>query len=162
VSKAFKKDDDDDPPLLVPRAPLPEGSPNYVTQSGLAALRAEHSELTRELLALSPESPPRERASLKARIAELESRLASAQWVDPSEQPQDEVRFGASVEVADAHGKLQRFRIVGVDEANVREGRVAFTAPLARALFGRRVGDAVLVKAPQGEEELEIVRIEYQ
>jgi transcription elongation factor GreB len=162
VSKAFKKDEDDEPPLLVPRAPLPEGSPNYVTQSGLAALRAEHSELTRELLALSPESAPRERASLKARIAELESRLASAQWVDPSEQPRDEVRFGAHVEVVDEHGKLQRFRIVGVDEANVREGRVAFTAPLARALLGRRVGEAVLVKAPQGEEELEIVRIEYE
>lgn len=161
MSKAFKKDEDDEVPLLVPRAPLPEGSPNYVTHSGLAALRAEHAELTRALVAQSSEESARERATLKARLADLEQRLASAQLVDPSEQPHDEVRFGAHVELLDAHGKTQKFRIVGVDEANVREGRIAFTAPLARAMLGRHIGDAVLVKTPQGEDELELVRIEY-
>ena len=161
MSKAFKKDEDDAPPLVLHRAPLPEGTPNYVTHTGLAALRAEHAALSRELSDLDAEAAATTRAQLKARLAELEERLASARLVDPSEQSHDEVRFGARVELIDASGKPQRFRIVGVDEANAREGRIAFTAPLARALLGKRVGDAALVRTPHGEEELELVGIEY-
>jgi transcription elongation factor GreB len=161
VSKAFKKDDDDEPLVVVPRAPLPDGVPNYVTGSGLAALRSELRELVTELARLVRDEQQPSRNALKVRIAELEQRLVTAEFVDPEQQPHDEVRFGARVELVGASGKSQRYRIVGVDEANVGDGRIAFTAPLARALLGRSVGDVVRVKTPHGEDELELVHIEY-
>lgn len=162
VSKAFKKDDADDEPLIVPaRAPLPEGVHNYVTQRGLNALQSERAQLLEELGKLGAESDQAARNALKARLAELEQRLLSAELVAVEKLPREEVRFGARVELLDASGRAQRYRIVGVDEANVREGRVAFTAPLARALLGKRVGDAVLVRTPHGEDELELTEISY-
>lgn len=159
MSKAFKKDDEEDAPVIVPsRAPLPEGVQNYVTERGLKALRSEHARLLEELAA---HTEPAARAALKVRLAELEQRLLSAEVVAVDKLPRDEVRFGARVELVDGSGRAQRYRIVGVDEANVREGLVAFTAPLARALLGKRVGEAVLVRAPHGEDELEVTEISY-
>lgn len=161
MSKAFKKDEDDEPLVVARRAPLPEGAPNYVTGRGLRALRHEREELLGELARLDAESELATRNALKARLAELEHRIASAELVDMQKQPRDEVRFGARVELLDGSGDVQRYRIVGVDEANAREGRIAFTAPLARALFGKRAGDAVIVRTPHGEDELEVRAIDY-
>jgi transcription elongation factor GreB len=163
VSKAFTKDDADDTPLLIPRRPpLPDGVPNYVTESGLAALRAELIELTqaRAAIVAAPERL-RETQVLAARIAELESRLASAELVPAAGQPRDEVRFGASVSVVLPNGAERHYRIVGVDEANAREGRVAFVAPIARALLGKSVGEEACVRTPHGEESLEVIAIRY-
>jgi transcription elongation factor GreB len=164
VSKAFTKDDADDAPLLVARrAPLPAGVPNYVTESGLAALRAELSELTQARAALLPDPERlREMQMLAARIAELETRLASAELVPAARQPRDEVRFGASVSVRLPNGAERHYRIVGVDEANAAEGRVAFVAPIARALLGKSVGDEARVHTPHGEESLELTSIRYE
>ncbi len=106
-------------------------------------------------------SDPTRRAISKAKLAELAQRIASAVLVDPSQQDHAVVRFGATVELLDASGKSRRYAIVGVDEARVSSGKVAFVTPLARALLGKRVGDVVLVRAPHGDDELEIVRIEY-
>ena len=58
-------------------------------------------------------------------------------------------------------GGERRYEIVGVDEADVAHGRVAFVAPLARALLGKRVGDVALLRTPRGEEELEVLAIDY-
>lgn len=164
MSKAFTKDDAEDAPLLIPRrAPLPDGVPNYVTESGLAALRAELVELTQARAALLPAPESRRDAQiLAARVAELEGRIASAEVVPPAGQPRDQVRFGASVSVLSPHGAQRRYRIVGVDEANPAEGRVAFMAPIARALLGKSVGDEAIVRTPQGAEALEITAIEYE
>src|SRR4051794_38012316 len=122
MSKAFTKDDDQDGErLVVPRAPLPEGVPNYVTPRGLAQLRREHSELERERAAVhaqgSADAPARLNA-LSQRAAELQARLASAELVDPLAQPHSEVRFGATVRVRHESGKEATYRIVGVDEAD--------------------------------------------
>ncbi len=169
MSKAFTKDDDQGEPLVVPRrAPLPAGVPNYVTPRGLAALRAELVALTAELLHVrtgdTPSDPERSRAAaaVSERLAELEARIGSAELVAPAEQPPNEVRFGARVTVRNPAGALRTYQIVGVDEANASEGRIAFVAPLARALLGKRTGEAALVRTPQGEEELELVRLEYE
>ncbi|MGC4087651.1 MAG: GreA/GreB family elongation factor [Polyangiaceae bacterium] len=161
MSKAFKKDDEAEAPLLARRAPLPDGVPNYVTASGLRALHAEHAALLSGPGEASALEDAARRMALKARLAELEQRLSSAVLVDPHAGPSDQVRFGASVELLDADGKRRAYRIVGVDEADPSQGRVAFVAPLARALLGKRVGDAVLVRAPHGEDELELTRIDY-
>ena len=89
------------------------------------------------------------------------SELASAELVLPPMEPSDVVRFGARVTV-DGDAGRRRFRIVGVDEADAAQGRIAFVAPLARALVGRAVGDAVRLEAPRGAEELEIVAVDYE
>jgi transcription elongation factor GreB len=165
VSRAFTKEDAPVAPLVTPRAPLPEGTTNYVTPEGLAALRDELGGLEQELGRLAPslDSPDHaaEHAGVLARIHLLEARLASAVLVDPSEQPRDEVRFGARVTVRSERGQERHYRIVGVDEADARRGAIAFVAPLARALLGKRVGEVAILRTPQGEEELEVVFLSY-
>ena len=66
-----------------------------------------------------------------------------------------------ALRVRHASGKEQAYQIVGVDEADAAHGLVAFTAPLARALLGRRAGDVVSVRAPGGDAELEIAAVEW-
>ncbi|HZT63413.1 MAG TPA: GreA/GreB family elongation factor, partial [Burkholderiales bacterium] len=140
----FTKDDRADEPLVVRhRPPLPDGVPNYITPRGLEALRAELA---------AAESGPRR--------LELERRIATAVLAPPPAD-RDEIRFGARVSLRDRNGEIRRVRIVGVDEANPADGMVAFVAPLARALFGRRAGDQVTVQAPGGAEELAVLSIDY-
>jgi transcription elongation factor GreB len=147
-----------------PRAPLPDGVPNYVTARGLALLHDELAALAAERAAAErePEGASRAQAltALGERRAQLEARIASAELVAPPDAPSDAVRFGASVTVAGASG-VRRWRIVGVDEADAAQGRLAFVSPLARALLGRRAGDAVTLRTPRGEEELEILDVAY-
>jgi transcription elongation factor GreB len=178
VSKAFTKDEGaaSEPVLVPPRAPLPDGVPNYVTARGLQLLRAELAELDAERARteteaeteaeLDDEARRRGLAVLQARRAELDARLRSAVPVDLTTQPRSEVRFGAEVTVRTGADQERTYAIVGVDEARSggRAGRVciAFTAPLARALLGRRVHDLCTVRTPRGEEELEILAIEYE
>ena len=169
VSKGFTKDDATDEPLVVPaRAPLPEGTPNYVTPRGLGLLREEHAAMgaaraREQAAAAEGDSDAVHRVTVLAtRIGELEVRLSSAELVDPATQPHDEVRFGAAVTVQPEEGAPRSYRIVGVDEADVAEGRVAFVSPLARALLGKRVGDVAVVRSPRGEEELEVTAIAYE
>jgi transcription elongation factor GreB len=144
VSKAFTKDDRPDEPLVVRHRPaLPDGVPNYVTPKGLQTLRAE-------LAAAEP----------GVRRAELEQRIATA-VPSPPPADRDEIRFGARVAMRGPDGALRRVQIVGVDEASPTAGLVAFVAPFARALLGRRVGEPVIVRAPGGTEELEVLSIDY-
>jgi transcription elongation factor GreB len=167
VSKAFTKEETDDVPVVLPRrAPLPDGVPNYVTPAGLAAYRTELAELKDERAALGAAASDdseltRKQAIAHARITELEARLAAAQLVEVAEEPRDLVRFGARVTVRDANRREHCYQIVGVDEADPANGRIAFVAPIARALLGRRLGDEVTVRTPHGEEEFEIREILY-
>lgn len=166
MSRAFTKEEGPIAELVVPRAPLPAGEINYVTPRGMRALREELEQLGAERARLLPqlESPEAAaaHAALSARSVALEARIASAIVIDPATQPRDEVRFGARVTVRSEDGSTRTYRIVGVDEAEAAAGRIAFVAPLARALLGKRVGDVATVRAPQGEEELEIVAIAYE
>ncbi len=174
MSKAFNKDDESRAPLVVPaRAPLPAGVTNYVTPRGLELLRDEMRALEAERAGLAlaasgaatagdVDDDARNRlAVVGARIGELGDRIATAVTVEPSAQPPDEVHLGATVRVRDEAGGERRYRIVGVDEADAEHGAIAFVAPLARALLGKQVGDVATVHTPRGEDELEIVAIEY-
>jgi transcription elongation factor GreB len=156
MSKAFTSEETSESALVKPRAPLSAGVPNYVTERGLARLRDELAALARERA--EPGTP--ELAALAQRRAELEARIASAELVVPPERG-DVVRFGARVRVGGAEGE-RTYRIVGVDEANAAQHRIAFTSPLARALIGRAAGDTVRLRAPRGDEELEIVAVDYE
>jgi transcription elongation factor GreB len=166
MSKAFTKGDECDAPLIVPaRAPIPEGVANYVTREGLAQLRGELARLESERARLetNPDDDDARHSAnvLAVRIAELATRLAAAVVVDPGAQPREEVRFGATVRVRTGDDAERVYRIVGVDEADAAQGLIAFIAPLARALLGKRAGDVVTVRTPRGEEELEILGIAY-
>ncbi len=165
MSKAFTDEEAAEPPRIVPpRAPLPEGIPNYVTEEGLALLRDEFAALEAERAATerSADGDARNQdlAALAQRRAELGERIACAELVPPPPEPRDCVRFGATVTV-DGEAGVRRYRIVGVDEADAARGKLAFVSPLARALLGSAVGDTVKLQAPRGEEELEIIALEY-
>jgi transcription elongation factor GreA len=72
------------------------------------------------------------------------------------------VVFGATVEIEDIDsGKLVKYQIVGEDEANIKEGRISIGSPIARALIGKEVEDVVMVKAPGGNIEYEIISVDY-
>jgi len=163
VSRAFVKEDTEAAPVVPRRAPLPDGVRNYVTPRGLQLLRTELDTLRAEHAAreAAETAPAGELVAFRARIAELETRLASAELVDPTDGAPDVVRFGARVTVRASDETERTFRIVGVDEADASSGRVAFVAPLARAVIGKRVGDVATSRTPRGEEEMEIVAIDY-
>jgi transcription elongation factor GreB len=161
MSKAFTKEDSaPDEVLVVPRAPLPAGVPNYVTPQGLELLRAERQALEAARAALrGVTDAAAQLAALSARLGELEQRLASAQCVEPVAGA-TVVRFASRVTLRDANARQQRYQIVGVDEADPGSGKLAFLAPLARALLGAEVGERVRLEKPGGSEELEVLSIE--
>ncbi|HIG76217.1 MAG TPA: transcription elongation factor GreAB, partial [Bacteroidetes bacterium] len=96
----------------------------------------------------------RQLAAVAERLAMLQERLARTQLVDPSRQSGEAVRFGAHVVLTGSDGSERRFQIVGVDEADAAEGRVAFTSPIARAVTGKKVGDAAELATASGTESL--------
>lgn len=105
----------------------------------------------------------RERQSfIEGRVAELEDKISRAQVIEPSKLSGDTVMFGATVEVADEDTDQEStFQIVGETEAEVKEGRIAVTSPLARALIGKQEGDSVEVMTPKGTKAYEILKISY-
>ena len=100
---------------------------------------------------------------IEGRIAEIENKLAGAQVIDPATVDGDgRVVFGATVEIEDVEAGTRRtWRIVGDDEADVRENMVSVNSPLARALIGKEEGDSVEVQAPGGVRTYEIIAVSY-
>ena len=101
---------------------------------------------------------------VEARIAELEGKLSTAQIINPKELEQDgRVVFGVTVEVETIEsGDKARYQIVGDDEADLRQGKISVSSPIARALIGKVVGDVVTVVAPSGSREVEILDVRYE
>ncbi len=161
MSRAFTKEDTAELPLVVPRAPLPEGVPNYVTRRGLARLREERARLEAARPHAEGAAGATAVAGYQARLGALDARIHAAVTLDPDALPHDEVRFSAAVSLQGPAGQQRRYRIVGVDEAEPQAGRLAFTAPLAAELTGKRVGDTVMLRGPGGEAEYEITAIDY-
>jgi transcription elongation factor GreB len=167
MSKAFTKEESvDGPPLIPARAPLPDGVPNYVTPAGLARLQAELRELETERAdwearPLDDTERAHHLAIMAGRLLDLKARLHSAVLVDRPDVA-DQVRFGATVTVRTAHDDERRYTIVGLDEADAAQGKLAFVSPMARALLGRRRGEMTSLRTVRGEEELEIVDIGYE
>jgi len=100
---------------------------------------------------------------IEGRITLLEDRLARAQVIDPSGQSPDVVRFGATVQLADAEsGDEVTYTIVGEDEADVSKGLISVGSPIARALLGKPVDELVTVQVPRGSRSFEIRSIEFE
>jgi transcription elongation factor GreB len=163
MSKAFTSEEATLEVVVPPRAPLPPGVPNYVTPHGLELLRAERRtlEATRAELERGPEEGRGATlAAWSTRLGELEQRLASALLVEPGAGQLGVVRFGSRVTVVDDGGQHKTFEIVGVDEADPARGKIAFLAPIAKALLGREVGDSVGVQTPGKRQDLTIVALD--
>ena len=169
MSRAFVKEGaPDEPPVIPPRAPLPAGVPNYATTRGLALLHEERADLEAERARLSaaadgPEEADRKRRLEVAtgRLKALTERIARSQVVDLRDRSPEVVRFSATVTATDGNGSERTVQIVGVDEADASEGRVAFTSPIARALIGKHVGETVTIPTPRGDERLTLTAIHY-
>ena len=101
---------------------------------------------------------------IEGRIGEIEAKLSTAEVIDVTKlAPGGKVVFGATVEIAEEEsGKSVTYQIVGEDEADIREGRIAVTSPIARALVGKAVGDVADVAAPGGTRSYEIVAVRYE
>jgi transcription elongation factor GreA len=100
---------------------------------------------------------------MEARIAEIEDRLSRAEVIDTSKLSGDRAAFGAWVTLEDLErGDVVTYRIVGADEANLDEGTISVTAPMARALINREAGDEVIVKAPGGVRSYEIAEVSWE
>jgi transcription elongation factor GreB len=96
------------------------------------------------------------------RLGYLSKVMKEAKLVDPASQPsRDQVRFGATVELADEMDERRTLTIVGDDEADASAGLIGWSAPLARALIGARVGEERVVRLPAGEKSYEVMAIRY-
>ena len=164
MSRAFVKGDDSDlSGEELPERPV-SSQPNYVTREGLDQLRSRYETLQQQHVALKAAGEDFDKPKLTEIERDLRyfsQRLESAILVDPTNEPQDEVHFAATVEAEDEEGHIHRFKIVGEDEADVATGKVSWMSPLAHAMMGARVGDTVKWHRPAGEVELEVLEIHY-
>jgi transcription elongation factor GreB len=164
MSRAFVKGDDSDlSGEELPERPI-SPFPNYVTSEGMAQLRQRYEDLLNQHATLKAAGEHFDKPRLTAIDRDLRyfsQRLESAILVDPRNEPQDEVHFGATVCAEDPQGQVHRFKIVGEDEGNVATGKVSWLSPLAKALMGARVGDTVKWRRPAGDLDLEITDISY-
>lgn len=100
---------------------------------------------------------------IEGRVSELEDKIARADVIDVSKLSGKIVKFGAKVSLIDEDTEQKLiYQIVGQDEADVKQGRIAITSPLARALIGKTVGDSVEVNTPKGEKAYEITRVRFR
>jgi len=166
MSRGFvKEDDQEEVPMVPPRAHLPQGVPNYVTQAGMDELLAERQALMNEKENLDISSENERRIAVNhitARLQLLNNRITEAKIIDLKEQPRDEIRFGATVTLkTEGTNDIQTFQIVGVDETNISRRKISFLSPLARVLTNKKVGDKVILKRPKGDHVFEIINISY-
>jgi transcription elongation factor GreA len=105
-----------------------------------------------------------EQGFIEARIRDIESKLSHAHVIDVSKLTvTGRVVFGSTVDLLNAEDDSEiTYQIVGEDEANIREGRISFTSPIARALISREEGDSVSFNAPGGEKSYEILEVRYE
>jgi transcription elongation factor GreB len=159
---------------------MSDPKPRFITPEGLRRLRSEYDELfgverprivetVSWAASLGDRSENADYLYGKRRLREIDRRLShlarimkAAKVVDPAAQSAlDQVRFGATVELADEDDRRRTVTIVGDDEADASQGRIGWSAPVARALIGAKVGDERVVRLPWGEKSYEILAIRY-
>ncbi len=165
MSRAFINEDQQvEAPFVPPRADLPKGVTNYVTPEGLEALLNEKEELATRLKELNEGEEHGKMTAIKVihiKLEMLENRIITANVVEHESQNLNEVHFGSKVLLQIGRGKKTRkLQIVGVDEADLKEGKIAFTAPLAKEMMNKKVGDRVVLKLAHGESVFKVLEIE--
>ncbi len=130
--------------------------PNVIT--AIAEARA-HGDLSEN----AEYDAARERqAFVEGRLAEIEAKLGNAQIIDPKLlDAEGRCVFGATVDLEEVGGEAVTYQIVGEDEAEIKEGRISISSPIARALIGKDAGDVVEVRTPGGVKRYEIIDVRY-
>jgi transcription elongation factor GreB len=181
MSKAFVKETDDEPDLPDDAPELPAGVKNYMTPEGHRHMQEELRRLLREdrpktveVVAWAAGNGDRSEngdylygkkrlREIDRRVRFLSKRLETAAVVDPEAQKnRDQVFFGATVTYANEAAAERTITIVGIDEADLEQGRVSWISPIARALLKGQVGDIVDLRTPAGIERIEVVEIRYR
>ncbi len=181
MSKAFVKENDDaeedrpeaEGPLL------PPGTKNYMTPKGAQKLKDELRHLVNverpkitEVVAWAASLGDRSENAdyiygkrrlreIDRRIRFLTKRLEIAEIVDPASTQADSVRFGATVRVSLDGEEEKTYVIVGIDETDGKLGRISWISPLGKALLRTKVGDVVVLRAPKGDVDVEVLEIRY-
>jgi transcription elongation factor GreB len=155
-------------------------NPNYITREGAKRLQEELGHLrskerpkvVQEVSDAAAQGDRSENAEYiygKKRLREIDrrmrfltKRLESAMVVEPRVQGDGLVFFGAYVELEDEDGAIVRYRIVGEDEIDLRQGHISWRSPLGRALLKKKAGDVVVFHKPSGEVELTLVKVRYE
>lgn len=159
---------------------LPQGTKNYITVRGAERLQAEYKhllnverpEVVRTVAWAASNGDRSENADYiygKRRLREIDRRLRfllkrldAAEIINPALQKADRVLFGATVTIQGEDGQNKVVRIVGVDEVEPSHGKISWVSPLGKALLQAKQGDVVLVRTPRGEEEYEVLQIQYE
>ena len=166
MSRGFvKEDDQEEVPIVPQRAYLPEGVTNFVTPYGMNQLLAEKQMLVNEKNNLNSTNENEKRIALNyinAKLQLLNNRIVEAKIVNLNEQPQNEIRFSATITLKiEASKNIQTFQIVGVDEADISKGKVSFISPIAKVLINKKIGDKVILKQAKKDIVFEIIDISY-
>jgi len=137
-----------------------------ITKRGAEKLKAELHELKTKQRpwVINAIAEARAQGFIEGRIRELEGKLAAAQIIDPAQvDAGGKVVFGATVELEEEEsGDKVKYQIVGEDEADLKEGLINISSPIARALIGKEEGDTAEVQAPGGLKRYEIVAVDYR
>ncbi len=136
---------------------LKEERPKISREIGIAR---EHGDLSEN----AEYHAAKERQGLvEARLKDIEDKLARAEVIDPTKLSGDRVRFGATVSLTNLDSdEASTYQIVGADEADINQGLISISAPLARALIGKSIGDEVVVQLPAGTRRYEIGDIAFK
>ena len=153
MSRGFVKEgDQEEVPMVLPRAFLPKGVPNYVTPEGLKLLQDEMESLKKEWTDAGSNYVTKNYIDAKMRL--LSERINTAVLIDPAKANPDVVSFGMYVRYND-----KVVRIVGVDEADASKRLISFVSPIAKSLIGKKKGDKFEIKVPRGTETIEVQEI---
>jgi transcription elongation factor GreA len=139
----------------------------------LARLKAERPKISRDIGTARDHGDISENAEyhaakerqgmVEAQIKDLEDKLARSEVIDPTRLSGSHIRFGATVSLSNVETDEQvTYQIVGADEANIDEGTISISAPLARALIGKEAGDEVTVSLPVGKRTYEVIDVLFQ
>ena len=99
---------------------------------------------------------------IEGRIGEIQYKISGAEVIEPALIKSDRIVFGATVEIVDQDtDEKSTYQIVGVDEADVKNGMISVLSPIARALIGKKAGDIATVQSPKGDKEYEIISFKF-
>jgi transcription elongation GreA/GreB family factor len=164
MSRAFVKEDTDDSGEPVKKQA--SGRPNYVTPAGLESLKAKAAELAwkrGELVSKQRLDEPRgfDLRQAETDLEYYESQIKRAILVDNRGLDEQEVRFGATVNVREQDGAIKEYKLVGEDEADPASGKINWGSPLAAALLGGKPGARVALARKGGAVQIEIISVSY-
>jgi transcription elongation factor GreA len=157
---------------MAERVPMtPKGAAKV--REELARLKAERPKISRDIGTARDHGDISENAEyhaakerqgmVEAQIKDLEDKMSRCEVIDPARLSGTRIRFGATVSLSNLEtDEKVTYQIVGADEANIDEGTISVSAPLARALIGKEVGDEVTVNLPAGKRTYEVIEVLFQ